>query len=159
MKPRINLPVFALDASATWDDLENAVWAAVQWQTAHHGKFLSLFLFAPRTEPANPDAWEPLATLPDDLLIFSIARATDAIVLKALQQAGAHVGPVVHHGTDPRMDLDVRLPLADVYRQMTVAGLRAFAYVLPREDDASYFFLRGAATVRAFDTALRHVTG
>ncbi|MCX6900460.1 MAG: hypothetical protein NT105_17405 [Verrucomicrobia bacterium] len=47
---------------------------------------------------------------------------------------------------------------ADVFRQMTVAGVVACSRRLPDKEDSSFFFVRGAAAVRVFDKGLRAVT-
>ena len=96
MKPSVNtVPVFALDDSTTWLDLENAMEASVEYQSSKRGKILPLMFFAPLTEPANPDAWLPLKTLPEHLLIVSIERHIDTKVLKALKQAQASLGDLI----------------------------------------------------------------
>ena len=158
--PKNDVPVFALDAATTWDDMENAMEGCVEYQSFKRGKILPLMLFAPMTEPENPDAWEPMKVLPENLLIVSIERHVDANILKALQQAQATCGEVRHAATFPAVQINCNadLALADAYEQMSRAGIFAFALTYPGKDDPSFFFLRGAATVKAFASELRHVT-
>lgn len=44
-------------------------------------------------------------------------------------------------------------------RQMTIASVLAYTFTLTDKDAPSFFFLRGIAAVRAFNQALRNVTG
>lgn len=152
------VPVFALDADSTWADLENAMAGCAEYQSSKRGKILPLLLFAPMTEPENPDAWEPMKVLPENLLMVSIERHLDARILKALQQAEAVCGETQHAATCPAVRIDFELPLADVYEQMTRAEIGSFALTYPGKDDPSFFFLRGEAAIRAFDAELRKVT-
>jgi hypothetical protein len=161
MKPPKNpVPVFALDATTTWDDMENAMNGCVEYQTSKLGKILPLMLFAPMTAPENPDAWEPMKVLPENMLIVSIERHVDASILKALKQAEAVCGEVRHAATFPAVQINFNadLPLADAYEQMTRAEIFAFAVTYPGKDDPSFFFLRGAATVKVFASELRNAT-
>ena len=86
MKPSSNnAPVFALDETTDWDDVENAMAASAEYQSSKLGKIIPLMFFAPMTEPDNLDTWEPMKTAPENLLIASIARSADATLLKALE--------------------------------------------------------------------------
>jgi len=159
MKPASNnAPVFALDETADWEDLDNAMAASAEYQLSKLGKIIPLMFFAPMTEPDNLDAWEPLQTLPQNLFIISIERSTDAIVIQALEQAEAELGELRFSASFPAVRIDFEEPFADVYQQMTAADIAAFAQTSPGKDDPSFFFLRGSAAVRAFDRALRVVT-
>ncbi|MCX6897344.1 MAG: hypothetical protein NT105_01470 [Verrucomicrobia bacterium] len=159
MKPTQNtVPVFALDPATTWDDLNNDMEAVVRYQQTERGKILPLFCFAPMTEPANPDVWEPMKTLPENLLVVSIERHIDAKILKALELARAAVGEVVQASPDSPVGINYELPLSDIYEQMSDAGVSACSSVHPDKDDPSFFFLRGSDTVIAFDEELRNVT-
>ena len=158
MKPFNKLPVFALDSSGTWWDLENAMEASVRYQLEHTGKILPLMLFAPMHPPENPDTWEPLKVLPADLFIVSIERHIDARVLRALKCSHAAVGEVHQADSFPGVAVDFELPLADVYQQMDRAGILAYAQTRSGKDDPSFFFLRTSAAVKAFAEALPKVT-
>ena len=119
MPPAKNaLPIFALDASTTWDDLQNAISGNANYQLTQLGTIIPLLLFAPLTTPDNLDAWVPMKTAPENLLIVSIARKMDDRVLQALQQADAELGGVRHAATCPTLSVDFELPVADVYAQM-----------------------------------------
>ena len=126
---------------------------------SHRGNFLPLFLFAPLTAPANPDVWEPLATVPNYLLVISIERHLDAKILKALAQAEATLGPATVVSPSGPVSIDHAQPIAEVYRQMADAGLQAAYRTLIDKDDASFFFLRGYEAVVAFNGELIKVTG
>jgi hypothetical protein len=159
MKPASNnAPVFALDETSGWEDLDNAIAASAEYQSSKLGKIIPLMFFAPMTEPDNLDAWEPLQTLPQNLFITSIERSTDAIVIQALDQAEAELGELRFSAYCPAVCIDFDEPFADVYQQMAAAHIAAFAHTSPGNDDASFFFLRGSAAVRAFHRALREVT-
>jgi hypothetical protein len=159
MKPASNnAPVFALDETTDWEDLENAMAGCVEYQFRKLGKIIPLMFFAPMTEPVNLDAWEPLNALPENLFIVSIERSTDTTVIQALQHAEAELGVLQFAASCPAVRIDFEEPLADVYEQMAAAGVTAFANPQPGRDDPSFFFLRGSASVRAFDRALRVVT-
>jgi len=160
MKKLNTLPVFAFGEEATWDDLVDAMEASVQYQSCDRGKILPLMCFAPMMEPENLDTWEPLKTKPDNLLVISIERSKDAVVLEALRQAEPELGEGRLAGSFPAVQVDLNdgKPVADVYRQMSEAGIAAFAMTHPRKDDASFFFLLGKDAVLAFDRALREVT-
>jgi hypothetical protein len=149
------LPIFALEASSGWDDLQDAISGNANYQLTQLGTIIPLLLFAPLTTPENLDAWVPMKTAPENLLIISIARKMDARVLQALQQADADLGGVRHAATCPTLSVNFELPVADVYAQMTATGI--LAYTLTRPDDPSFFFLRTPAAVQAFDRELRHV--
>lgn len=156
MKPAANqAPVFALDETTDWGDLENVMSASVEYQFSKLGKIIPLLFFAPMTEPENLDAWEPLTKLPDNLFIVSIERSTDATLVKALEQAEAELR---FAASFPAVRIDFEEPFADVYRQMEAAGIAAFAHPQPGPDDPSFFFLRGSNAVRAFNTGLGKVT-
>jgi hypothetical protein len=151
------VPVFALDADSTWTDLENAMEGCVGYQSSKRDMILPLMLFAPMTEPENPDAWEPMKVLPENLLMVSIERHLDARILKALQQAEAVCGETQHAATCAAVSIDFDLPVADVYEQMTRAEIVSFALTYTDKDDASFFFLRSEIAIRAFDAELRKV--
>ena len=151
-------PVFALDATSTWDDLEIALDGCAAYQSAQRGKILPLAFFSPMTEPENMDAWEPMKTAPENLLIVSIERAVDATILKALLQAKATVGEIHVAFPDSHVQIDFGLPLADVYRQMADAGILAATMIRGDTDALSFFFLRARSAVQAFDRELRKVT-
>ena len=151
------LPVFALDAASPWADLENAMAGSAEYQASRRGRILPLLLFAPMTEPENPDAWEPMKALPENLLIISIERPMDNRILRALQQAAAVCGETQHAAACPLVRIDFELPLANVYEQMAGAGILSYALTHPGKDDSSFFLLRGSAAVRAFATELPKV--
>ena len=130
----------------------------VEYQSSKRGKILPIMCFSPMTEPENLDAWEPMKLLPENLLIICIERKVDARILKALWRAEAVVGEVCHEGTRTGMGINFELPLADVYRQMGSAEIRAYAFTRMGVDDASFFFIRGGEAVRAFDRELRKLT-
>jgi hypothetical protein len=152
------LPVFALDASGGWNDLRDAISGNANYQVTVRGAIIPLLLFAPLTTPDNLDAWAPMRATPENLLVVSIARKVDAMVLRALAQTEAELGPVRHAATCPAVRLNLALPLADVYTQMTAAGILVFTNTQTNPDAPSFFFLRGPAAVLAFDRELRHVT-
>ena len=158
MKPINKIPVFALDTDSTWDDLLNAMQSSVRFQTAARGQFFPLFFFAPMREPENPDTWEPLKTLPENLLMISIARHIDERVLKALMRAKSVCGETRQAASFPSVRLDFERPLANVYEQMAAAGIRSFVRISPGQDDPSFFFLRGAVAVKAFGVELPKAT-
>jgi hypothetical protein len=150
--------VFALDKSTAWEDLENAMAACVNYQSAKRGKILPLMFFAPMTEPDNLDAWEPMKQVPENLLVVSIERKVDRTILQALQQAEDVLGEIRHAASFPSVSLNYGLPLAEVYRQMADAEILAYTFTQTHQDDPSFFFLRGLAAVKAFDRELRNVT-
>ena len=163
MKPAPNTaPVFALAEETTWDDVDNAMAASAEYQSSKLGKIIPLIFFAPLTEPANPDAWEPMGKMPLNLLIVSIERSTDATMREALRHAAADLGaPEPALGfVPPGMEIEIEDEglLAEVYERMTAADLRFHAHEQTGEDDPSFYFVRGGAAVRAFDRALRKVT-
>lgn len=159
MKPVANnAPVFALDDTTDWADLENVMSASVEYQSSKLGKIIPVMFFAPMMEPENLDAWEPVTTLPENLFIVSIERSTDATLMKALKHAEAEIGELHFAASFPAVRIDFDEPLADIYQQMEAAGIAAFAHPQPGPDDPSFFFLRGGPAVRAFDRALREVT-
>jgi hypothetical protein len=52
MKPiQTPIPVFALDETTTWVDLEDAMEGSVEFQSSKRGKILPLMCFAPMAEP------------------------------------------------------------------------------------------------------------
>ncbi|MBI5687512.1 MAG: hypothetical protein HZC54_20770 [Verrucomicrobia bacterium] len=155
MKPADHiLPVFALEASATWGDLMNEAEAVVNYEATVLGKPLPLILFSPMTKPANPDCMEPMETPPENLLIISVERPMDALVLKALEQARPVLGEAVPAPEDTGIDINYDLPLADVFEQMRKAGVQTDWMADNEHDDASFFFLRGSAAVEAFGEGL-----
>ncbi len=157
--PVINVPVFALDADTNWLEFENALAASVMFQANHRPQILPLMLYAPMTEPTNLDTWEPMTTLPNNLLACSIERTMDVTILKALTHAAPVLGEIRHAASFPGLCVNLELPLADVYRQMTIAGILAFTDTKTHPDDVSCFYVRGRAAVQAFSQALRIVTG
>jgi hypothetical protein len=153
-------PIFALDPSADWDDLTNAMEASVQYQVSEHGKFGSMFAFAPMTEPANPDAWEPLADPPQNLLAASIERKLDARLLKAFKQAEGTAGPLLLQSSpESPVWIDELKLIADVYDQMEKFGITAFCRLGTHENDVSFFFLRGLDGILAVNERLRRNRG
>src|SRR3954468_16456997 len=86
------LPIFALGEESTWEDLENGIAAAVEWQNAKHGRFGPLIGFAPTMEPADPDTWEPVKTGLVNVLIVSMERSADEVLLKACRRAEDGLG-------------------------------------------------------------------
>lgn len=160
--PANTAPVFALAEETTWDDVDNAMAASSEYQLSKLGRIISLFFFAPLTEPENPDAWLPMLKTALNLLIVSIERSTDATVREALRHAAADLGaPEPALGfVLPGMEIEIEDEglLAEVYERMTAADLRFHAHEQTGEDDPSFYFVRGGAAVRAFDRALRHVT-
>jgi len=158
MKPIATVPVFALDADSTWDDLHNALESSVRYQSSKTGKILPLMLFAPMTEPANPDTWEPLKSLPENLLMVSIERHIDERVLRALMRAKFICGETRQAVSFPSVRIDFERPVAEVYEQMANAGIRSFAHTHPGKDDPSFFFLRGETAVKAFAAELPKAT-
>ncbi len=150
----ITVPIFALDSASTWDDMENAMAGSAEYQSSQRGKILPLMLFAPMTEPENPDAWEPMKAVPENLLMISIERSMDRRILKALDQAKGTCGELCQAGTFPiRVHTDFKGALADIYQQMAAAKIQAFAHTFSDKDAPSFFFLRGEVAVRAFDAA------
>ena len=133
--------------------------ASVQYQSSERGVILPLFAFAPMTEPANPDKWEPMKTQAENLLVVSIERHLDAKILKALKRAERILGPALLLSPSSPVQMDHALPIADVYRQMDECGVKACYYTGAGKDDMSFFFFAGRNAVIAFDTHLRAVTG
>lgn len=159
MKPASNnAPVFALDETTDWDDVENAMAASAEYQSSKLGKIIPLMFFAPMTEPDNLDAWEPMKTAPENLLIASIARSADATLLRALELTEPELGELRLAASFPDVSIDFDEPLAEVYQQMADADIATFATTSTGEDDVSFFFIRGSAAVLSFDRALREVT-
>jgi len=156
MQPPNNLPVFALDSSWAWNDLEDAMEACVQYQNTTTGKIRPVMLFAPMTEPENPDTWQPMKVLPENLLLLSIERSWDALMLKALARIPAVAGqPVARF---PSVWSTPQALIADIYSEMAKAGLASHKELHDGKDDVSVFFLRGRQTVQAFNDSLRSIT-
>jgi hypothetical protein len=153
-----NAPVFALDETTDWEDLENAISASADYQSRKLGKIIPLMFFAPLTTPENLDAWEPMKTTPDNLLIVSMERSADEKLIKALELAKPELGELKLAGAFPAVQIDFEVPLAEVYQQMEAAGIAAYTQTFSGPDAPSFFFLRGGAGVLAFDRALRQVT-
>ena len=151
-------PVFALDESTDWDDLDNVMSASAAYRVKHHGRIIPLMFFAPMTEPENLDAWLPMRTTPEHLFIVSIERSTDATLIKAFQHAEAELGELRLSASCPAVQIDFEEPFAAIYQQMEAADIAAFASLMPGRDDPSFFFVRGLHAVQAFDRALRAVT-
>jgi hypothetical protein len=159
MKPASNnLPVFAMDETTGWEDLENVMAASVDYQSNHLGRIIPLMFFAPMTEPENLDAWEPMRSMPDNLLIVSIERSTDAVLVQALKHAEDAVGELRFAASFPAVRIDYERPFADVYQQMDAAEIAAFASPQPGRDEPSFFFIRGPDAVQAFSRGLRTAT-
>lgn len=159
MKPATNnAPVFALDETTDWEDLENAMAASADYQQRKLGKIIPLMFFAPLTTPENLDAWEPMKTAAQNLFIVSIERSTDKMLFKAMALAEAELGEVKLAPSFPAVQVDFEEPLACVYQQMEAADIAAYALTFPGPDQPSFFFLRGAAAVLAFDRTLRQVS-
>ena len=149
------VPIFALDDSADWlDDLENAMEASIQYQTRVAGKFGPVFAFAPLTTPADPDEWKPLKTAPDFLLLVSIERGRDAVLLKAFRRAENQIGPLLCQSAASGIRIDEAQPIGDVFRQMENLSVKAFASLGLLQDDLSRFFVRGSRAVLALHAAL-----
>jgi hypothetical protein len=155
--PQKSQPIFALDPSTDWEGVMNAMEASVQYCSDVLGGFGPLFAFAPMTEPANPDRWEPMTKAPKDLLLVSIARAEDKRLLKAFQLAEPEIGPLLHDSPTSPVRRNASLPIADVYRQMEQAGVTAYCITYEGENDASFFFVRGTDAIRKLDGQLRTV--
>lgn len=152
------MPVFALGAESTWDDLENGMAASAEYQSATYGRIIPLMCFAPTMEPVNADRWEPLQGLPRDLLIVSIERSTDKMLLKTCERAKPALGELRLGRSFPAVKVEDAQPLADVYRQMSEQGVFAFALSFQGKDAPSFFFVRGEPAVLAFHQALLAVT-
>lgn len=153
-----NAPVFALDETTDWEDLENAMAASVEYQSRKMGKIIPLMFFAPMTEPENLDAWVPMKATPENLLIVSIERSTDAVIFRALDKAEGTLGEMRLAPSCPEVSVDHEEPLAVIYEQMADGGIESYAAPGSGEDAPSFFFLRGKESVLAFDRALRAVT-
>ena len=149
------IPIFALDVSTDWEDMENALEASVQYQTRVAGKFGPLFAFAPLTAPKNPDGWEPLETPPDFLLLVSIERSQDAFLLKTFRRSQRQVGPLLRESTASGVRIAEDQPIADVFRQMDDTAVRAFASLGLLQNDLSRFFVRGSRAILALNAAMR----
>ncbi len=154
-KSSSSIPIFALDASADWEDLENALEASVQYQTRVAGKFGPVFAFAPLTAPTNPDGWEPLATPPDFLLLASIERSRDAFLLQAFRRSERQIGPLLRESTASVVKIAWDQPIADVFRQMENSAVRAFASLGLLQNDLSRFFVRGSRAILALHAAMQ----
>ncbi len=150
MKPAPNnAPVFALDETTDWDDLENAMSASADYQARKLRKIIPLMFFAPLTTPENLDAWEPMKTAPDNLLIVSIERSVDKKLIKALELAKPELGELKLADSFPAVQVDYEKPLASVYQQMEAADIAAYALTFSGPDAPSFFFLREAEEISA----------
>jgi len=156
MPPQNSLPVFALDPFLTWSDLENAIEGCVQYQNSTTGKIRPVMLFAPMTEPANPDTWQPMKVLPDNLLLVSIERSWDALMLKAFARARDVLGQPT--AVFPSVWSQPQALIADIYSEMAKSGVVSYQELHADKDDLSFFFLRGRATIQAFNDSLRWLT-
>ncbi len=152
-----NYSTFALGKETTWDGLTNAMEAYLRHETATTGTFTPLFFFAPTTEPANPDLWQPLPGMAENTLIISIARHWDTTIVKALEHMKDSIGKIYYPG-DTSIGINYTLPIADVYQQMNRAEINIYSRTGTHPDDPSFYFVRGEATMRAFDQGLRYVT-
>lgn len=110
------------------------------------------------TEPANPDVWEPKDSPPENLLLVSIERDRDKVVLKPLAGAERVLGAAVHESPDAAVLVDDTLPITEAYTQMEHAGLKVFCRTRDGSDAMSFFLLRGANAVVAFNAHLRAAT-
>jgi hypothetical protein len=156
MTSQNNLPVFALDPFLKWNDLENAIEGCVQYQNATTGKIRPVMLFAPMTEPENPDTWQPMKVLPENLLLISIERSWDALLLKAFARARAVLGQPA--AIFPSVWSQPQALIADLYSEMTKAGMVSYKELHDGKDDLSFFFLRGREPIQAFNDSLRQLT-
>ena len=152
-----SVPVFALEEHTGWFDLEDAMTGSIEYQSTHLKHVLPLMFFAPMTTPDNLDAWEPMKEFPQNLLAISIERDMDARVLLALRQAEPEIGPVGIAPECTAVEVHYRLPLTDVFAQMDAAKLCAYAHTYLKEDSPMFFFLRGLATVKAFNEKLSRI--
>jgi hypothetical protein len=152
---RWSQPVFALGPEATWDDLINAIEASVQYCSDTYGRFGPMSAFAPLTEPANPDRWEPMRTPPSNLLVTSIERKEDARLLKAFARAENEIRPLLHESPGSPVQIDYERLIADVYDQMERSEVIAFCHTNSNPDDPSFFFLRGLAAINSVNKYLR----
>ncbi|MCX6897342.1 MAG: hypothetical protein NT105_01460 [Verrucomicrobia bacterium] len=157
--PDYILPVFALEATATWGDLVNEAEAVVNYEAKELGYALPLILFSPMTKPANPDCMEPMETPPENLFVISIERDMDALVLKALEEARRVLGEVVPAPVQSGVAINYELPLADIFEQMRKVGVQTDWCESSNKVDASYFFLLGGAAVEAFCDGLWDAAG
>jgi hypothetical protein len=156
MPPQNNLPVFALDPFLTWNDLENAMGACVQYQSSTTGIIRPVMLFAPMTEPENPDTWQPMKVLPENLLLVSIERSWDALMLKAFDRARDVLGQPAT--VFPSVWGRPEALIADIYSAMAKSGMVSYKELHEDKDDPSFFFLRGRETIQAFNDSLRWLT-
>ena len=156
MPPQNNLPVFALDPFLTWNDLENAMEGCVQYQNTTTGKIRPVMLFAPMTEPENPDTWQPMKVLPENLLLVSIARSWDALMLKAFDRSRDVLGQPAT--VFPSVLSRPEALIADIYSAMAKSGMVSYKELHEDKDDPSFFFLRGRETIQAFNDSLRWLT-
>ncbi len=154
-KPSRSIPIFPLDSGSTWEDLLNAMDASVQYQTRHGGQFGPIFAFAPMAEPEDLDEWEPFDGTPGNLLIVSIARTADARLLKAFAGIEPTIGRLEFDSSAPCSQQEGQLLLADTYAEMEEAGTTAsWCRSGVGEDDTSFFCLRGASAILAFNKML-----
>ncbi|MCX7009380.1 MAG: hypothetical protein NTY53_19405 [Kiritimatiellaeota bacterium] len=79
-------------------------------------------------------------------------------MLKALQQAEPVLGPLHHVAQCPALKINFEEPIAQVYQQMAIAGMRVLTYKYKRPKSRAIFLLRGLSAVEAFDRELRNVT-
>ncbi|MCX7010512.1 MAG: hypothetical protein NTY53_25260 [Kiritimatiellaeota bacterium] len=151
------LPVFALEANTTWHDMQNAIHAAAAYQRDQGGNRVPIFLFAPLTEPENLDAWEPMKIEPENLLVVSLERKWDEIILQALAHARLESDTPLPLPHGPEIDPNFDLPLADLYRQLVATD--SLGYFLPHlvEHAPSMFFVRGTIGVRTFKKILHRI--
>ena len=156
MPPQNNLPVFALDPFLTWNDLENAMEGCVEYQNSTTGIIRPVMLFAPMTEPANPDTWQPMKVLPENLLLVSIERSWDALMLKAFARARDVLGQPT--AVFPSVWSRPQALIADIYSEMAKSGVVSYKELHEDKDDPSFFFLRGRETIQAFNDSLRWLT-
>jgi hypothetical protein len=113
-------------------------------------------LFAPMTEPENPDTWQPMKVLPENLLLVSIARSWDALMLKAFARARDVLGQPAT--VFPSVWSRPEALIADIYSAMAKSGMVSYKELHEDKDDLSFFFLRGRETIQAFNDSLRWLT-
>jgi len=97
-----------------------------------------------------------MKVLPENLLLLSIERSWDALMLKALARIPAVAGqPVARF---PSVWSTPQALIADLYSEMAKAGLASHKELQDGKDDVSLFFLCGRQTVQAFNDSLRSIT-
>jgi hypothetical protein len=128
----------------------------VQYQKATTGKIRPVMLFAPMTEPENPDTWQPMKVLPENLLLISIERSWDALMLQAFARARDVLGQPA--AVFPSVWSQPQALIAGLYSEMTKAGIVSYKELHDGKDDLSFFFLRGREPIKAFNDSLHRLT-